>query len=147
MARATRRQDEGKKTTRRSVCCAAFRRRPRLRGGKFCLAILFSVIFGAQSNGIGHLKAQNIVTTDRERARDITVSRMWTTKQFLVVGIDVQNGRTQWILPRVAEREAMLGTEDLSNLSLEEILQAGYWVQSVSVACEGHDAVLILRQP
>lgn len=91
--------------------------------------------------------AQTRLSTEKGVRVERQADPSWVTKQFFVVGIDVRDGHTRWISPQFPAEDESFGIAPHSTMNLEELLLAGYWVQAVSSACQGNEAVLILRQP
>lgn len=138
------------KKPRRGTTYAPAEHRPRKHWpcpGWLLWALTVGAAWAVGMTSLSSVHAQNVISTESSVSRHGIVQVAWTGNQFVVAGLDARDGRTKWILPRNVDRSAQLGSQDLSSMSVDDLLQAGYWVQSASIGCQGEEAILVLRQP
>lgn len=116
------------------------------RGSLACF--LVGCILGAGAPlKTSYARAQTRLTTESDLVWERSTRSKWVTKQFVVVGIDVRDGHTKWMVPQPPVLNEAAEAEEPMRAGLQDLLLAGYWVQSVSNACQGHEAILVLREP
>lgn len=117
------------------------------RTGRLVCFLVGCILGAAAPLWNSYARAQTRLTTESDLVWERSTRSRWVSKQFFVVGIDVRDGHTKWILPQPPLPFERADAEEPVRAGLQDLLLAGYWVQSVSNACPGHEAILVLREP